>query len=51
MRSGEPEKQALIEQMITLIDHRGPDDRGFRLEDNLALGFAGLSIIDVGGGH
>src|SRR5215467_7953554 len=51
MQSGEPVSQALIEQMTTLIDHRGPDDRGFHLEDNLALGFARLSIIDLGGGH
>jgi asparagine synthase (glutamine-hydrolysing) len=51
MQSGEPVSQALIEKMTALIDHRGPDDRGFHFDDNLALGFARLSIIDLGGGH
>ena len=51
MQSGEPVARALIEQMTALIDHRGPDDSGFHLDDNLALGFARLSIIDLSGGH
>ena len=51
MQSGEPVSRALIERMTALIDHRGPDDSGFHLDDNLALGFARLSIIDLSGGH
>ena len=51
MQSGEPVSRELIEQMSELVAHRGPDDRGSYLDDNLGLGFTRLSIIDLGGGH
>ncbi|HEX6478400.1 MAG TPA: asparagine synthase (glutamine-hydrolyzing) [Ktedonobacteraceae bacterium] len=51
VRSGEPASEAVIVQMISLIAHRGPDDRGIHVEGNLGLGFARLSIIDLSGGH
>jgi asparagine synthase (glutamine-hydrolysing) len=47
----EPVPPQLIEQMTHLIAHRGPDDRGLHLDGPLGLGFARLSIIDLGGGH
>jgi asparagine synthase (glutamine-hydrolysing) len=37
--------------MTRLIAHRGPDDSGLHLDGPLGLGFARLSIIDLGGGH
>ncbi|WP_139490422.1 asparagine synthase (glutamine-hydrolyzing) [Brevibacillus dissolubilis] len=40
-----------IKAMTRMILHRGPDDDGFHIEDNIALGFRRLSIIDVAGGH
>ncbi|GAC1342374.1 MAG: hypothetical protein NVSMB27_01180 [Ktedonobacteraceae bacterium] len=49
--SGLPVSQRLIEEMTGQISHRGPDDRGTHLEDNLGLGFARLSIIDLSGSH
>ena len=49
--TGEPVSPQLIEQMTSLIAHRGPDDKGSYIEGSLGLGFARLSIIDLGGGH
>ncbi len=51
VQSGEPVSQQLIEQMAQLISHRGPDDQGVYLDENVGLGFARLSIIDLSGGH
>ena len=51
MQSAEPVLQGLIEQMVELVAHRGPDDRGVYLDGNLGLGFTRLSIIDLDGGH
>jgi asparagine synthase (glutamine-hydrolysing) len=51
MQSGEPISRELIAQMIALMDHRGPDDSGCYLDNDLGLGFARLSIIDLSGGH
>lgn len=36
-----------IEKMITAIRHRGPDGTGFFMKNNIALGHARLSIIDI----
>src|SRR3989440_232476 len=50
-QSGEPVSRQLIEHMTHLISHRGPDDSGAYLDGPVGLGFARLSIIDLGGGH
>ena len=50
-QSGEPVSEQLIEHMTHLISHRGPDDSGAYLDGPVGLGFARLSIIDLGGGH
>src|SRR5579864_2233976 len=43
--------ETLLQRMISVIRHRGPDDRGF-FHDNWAhLGHARLSIVDLAGGH
>jgi len=45
----------IIKQMCDVIEHRGPDDWGFRVENfaesTLAIGMRRLSIIDVARGH
>jgi asparagine synthase (glutamine-hydrolysing) len=46
-----PAQQETISAMTGVILHRGPDDDGFYLDGNVALGFRRLSIIDVEGGH
>ncbi len=48
-----------VERMRRVLDHRGPDDSGSRVEDfaaegrtgRVGLGHARLSIIDLAGGH
>lgn len=41
----------LIRSMADSITHRGPDDEGFFCDDDIALGFRRLSIIDLESGH
>ncbi|MGE0126883.1 MAG: asparagine synthase (glutamine-hydrolyzing) [Blastocatellales bacterium] len=45
----------MIGRMCDVIEHRGPDDWGFRVENfgdsHLAIGMRRLSIIDVASGH
>jgi len=40
-----------IQQMTGAIVHRGPDDEGHFVGDNVGLGMRRLSIIDLEGGH
>ncbi len=40
-------KAALLEEMLQVIDHRGPDERGIYLNKNLGIGSVRLSIIDL----
>ncbi|AQQ54913.1 asparagine synthase (glutamine-hydrolyzing) [Planococcus lenghuensis] len=42
---------AVLEQMMDRIIHRGPDSSGTFIEDEAALGFRRLSIIDLEAGH
>ena len=37
--------------MADRIAHRGPDDEGFFVTDDIAMGFRRLSIIDLEGSH
>jgi asparagine synthase (glutamine-hydrolysing) len=43
---GAPAKPVL-EAMLAALEHRGPDDRGLRVGDGVALGMTRLSIIDL----
>ena len=45
-----PEKAEVIEKMKDAIIHRGPDSDGTFLDDDIALGFRRLSIIDLNSG-
>lgn len=42
---------AVLEDMLKVIEHRGPDEKGLYYEDGLALGMCRLSIIDLAGGQ
>ncbi len=42
---------ALLAQMGRALVHRGPDDEGSFVDEQLLLGMRRLSIIDVAGGH
>ena len=40
-----------IKNMVASLAHRGPDDEGFFVKDNVALGHRRLSVIDLEKGH
>lgn len=44
------DKQAVIGKMMATIKHRGPNSDGYYTNDQVALGFRRLSIIDLRGG-
>jgi asparagine synthase (glutamine-hydrolysing) len=41
----------ILQKMIGMIHHRGPDDTGIYTDGPMGLAHARLSIIDLGGGH
>lgn len=43
-------KKIIIKKMADVIKHRGPDSDGYFADNNCALGFRRLSIIDLEGG-
>ncbi len=45
------EKTTVLNRMCQVIRHRGPDDQGIFVKNNVALGMRRLSIIDLAGGH
>ena len=48
--SKDQRKKKIIKDMADIIKHRGPDSDGYYVNDNVALGFRRLSIIDLDGG-
>jgi asparagine synthase (glutamine-hydrolysing) len=40
-----------LKTMRDVITHRGPDDEGIYIDDNVGLGHRRLSIVDVASGH
>jgi len=40
-------QEAPVRRMMQIMKHRGPDDEGIFLENNIGLGFVRLSIIDL----
>ena len=45
--NGQPVEGSRLNPMMKAMKHRGPDDEGSFIEDNIALGFVRLSIIDL----
>ncbi len=45
-----PAEREIIERMNRAIAHRGPDDDGFYINENVALGMRRLAIIDLAHG-
>ena len=39
-----------LRKMCETIVHRGPDDEGLEIRDNVAIGMRRLAIIDLAGG-
>src|SRR5947209_2989186 len=48
---GGPVRAEEVESMCSAISHRGPDDSGFFVRDDIGLGMRRLSIIDLYTGH
>lgn len=42
-----PIEEALIRQMTSCLSHRGPDDEGIYIKNNIGLGHRRLSVIDI----
>lgn len=42
-----PAEENSVRKMMSSIKHRGPDDEGIYIKDNIGLGFVRLSIIDL----
>lgn len=49
--SGVAVERPLLQRMIGMVNHRGPDAVGFHLSGCVGLAHARLSIIDLDGGH
>jgi asparagine synthase (glutamine-hydrolysing) len=49
-RSGRPADDSLLDEMTSIIRHRGPDGHGRFIDREIGLGHRRLSIIDVEGG-
>ena len=45
-----PISEQNLRQMLGMVRHRGPDGFGLYIDDNVGLGSARLSIIDLSGG-
>ena len=49
-RPTDPERlESIVRRMTDRIEHRGPDDEGYHVTPDVALGMRRLSIIDVAG--
>jgi asparagine synthase (glutamine-hydrolysing) len=48
---GAATNRAVLERMNLAIIHRGPDEDGFYVKDNVGMATRRLSIIDLAGGH
>src|SRR5436309_8411521 len=46
-----PDAVPLVERMTSALTHRGPDESGYHLDANAALGHRRLSIIDLKSGQ
>lgn len=49
-KTHKPAVHAVLDDMLQIIRHRGPDDSGAYFDKDLALGMRRLSIIDLDGG-
>lgn len=49
--SNEPSAERNVKKMLSVIHHRGPDESGIYLNQNVSLGSVRLSIIDLSSGQ
>ena len=51
IKHNKPPERGELKKMVAMLYHRGPDDTGFYIDNNVGLAHARLSIIDINGGH
>lgn len=49
--NAEPVNERLLDAMLATISHRGPDDQGVFIDQDMGFGMRRLSIIDLAGGQ
>jgi asparagine synthase (glutamine-hydrolysing) len=49
-KSGNPVNFNTVERMVSALNHRGPDECGFLIDNNFGMGMSRLSIIDLSSG-
>lgn len=49
-KDSKTKKEKILKKMLNRIIHRGPDSMGIYVDEDIALGFRRLSIIDLKGG-
>ena len=49
-KDGSEANREILERMNRAIVHRGPDDDGFYIKENVGMAMRRLSIIDLAGG-
>ncbi|MEI3530621.1 MAG: asparagine synthase (glutamine-hydrolyzing) [Bacilli bacterium] len=50
-KNSKTKKEKILKNMLNRIVHRGPDSMGIYVDEEVALGFRRLSIIDLKGGN
>ena len=50
-KRGRAVNRQILANMLSTLEHRGPDDEGFLFEDSIGFGHKRLSIIDTKFGH
>src|SRR5262245_3107172 len=50
-KSGRTIDRSVLERMRDVLTHRGPDDEGIFIDNNIGFGHRRLSIVDVKAGH
>ena len=51
VQTEKPVNEEKFVRMTNIMTHRGPDDWGYIIRKNVALGHRRLSIVDIHGGH
>ena len=51
LRNDEPPSALMLRQMLAMIRHRGPDQFGIYLDEEIGMGNARLSIVDLASGQ
>ena len=50
-KNSQPVDPDVLRKMNDAMTHRGPDDWGMEVAENIGLAMRRLSIIDLAGGH